>query len=97
MALTNLSKDHTNNLLLALNENIILSTQILTNKKGQHSTIAKLEILYLRSAAQKFYGKGLCESRESQDRDRSPATDLENFERKVFKSSPFSVHHGTVP
>ena len=46
MALTNLSKDHTNNLLLALNENIILSTQILTNKKGQHSTIAKLEILY---------------------------------------------------
>jgi hypothetical protein len=24
-------------------------------------------------------------------------TDLENFERKVFKSSPFSVHHGTVP
>lgn len=46
MALTNLSKEHTNNLLVALNENNILSNQILTNKKGQHATIAKLEILY---------------------------------------------------
>jgi hypothetical protein len=46
MALTNLSKDHTNNLLVALNENKIVSNQILTNKKGQHATIAKLEILY---------------------------------------------------
>ena len=46
MALTNLSKEHINNLLVALNENNILSNQILTNKKGQHATIAKLEILY---------------------------------------------------
>tara|TARA_Y100000389_G_C17394334_1_gene481682 strand:+ start:492 stop:911 length:420 start_codon:yes stop_codon:yes gene_type:complete len=46
MALSNLSKDHTNNLLLALNENKILANQIITEKKGQHATIAKLEILY---------------------------------------------------
>jgi len=46
MALSNLSKDHTNNLLLALNENNILANQIITEKKGQHATIAKLEILY---------------------------------------------------
>lgn len=46
MALSNLSKDHTNNLLLALNENKILSNHIITEKKGQHATIAKLEILY---------------------------------------------------
>jgi len=46
MALTNLSKEHTDNLLVSLNENNILSQQILSNKKGQHATIAKLEILY---------------------------------------------------
>lgn len=85
MALSNISRDHASNLLETLNSQEIQLSSNIKNIKGQHATIAKLEMLYRQM---EFVKKEI-----QQVLEESSITTLLNKATIKCKKCPNTIYH----